>query len=189
MSINKTIASSILKLWGWKVKGEKPKFKKYVFLAAPHTSNWDFPIGRLSTTVMGIDNKVLMKKSWFFFPLGYIFKWLGAMPIDRSKSGTVIDYILRLFEEKDEFVFAITPEGTRSYVESWKTGFYTIATRANVPVVLGYLDFAKKETGVGPTIYLTGDKKADFEKIMQFYRTIGAKHPEKFNHNPSLGRK
>ncbi|NPD46695.1 MULTISPECIES: 1-acyl-sn-glycerol-3-phosphate acyltransferase [unclassified Lentimicrobium] len=188
MGINSKISGLVLKLWGWKVKGKRPDLKKFVFIAAPHTSNWDFPIGRLSTSVMGIDNKVLMKKSWFFFPLGYIFRWLGAMPIDRSKSGTVIDHILGLFEENDEFVFAITPEGTRSYVEFWKTGFYTIALRANVPLVLGYLDFVKKETGVGPTIYLSGNKDADFEKIMQFYRTIGAKYPEKFNQNPSLGR-
>jgi len=188
MTINAKISKAILSLFGWKVVGDKPKFKKFVFIAAPHTSNWDFPIGRLSNTVMGIDLKVLMKESWFFFPLGYIFKWLGAMPIDRSKSGTVIDHIIGLFRDQEEFVFAITPEGTRSYVEYWKTGFYTIAEKANVPIVMGYLDFEKKVTGIGPAIIPSGDREADFKKIIEFYSHVHAKHPHLFNKTPRLGR-
>lgn len=188
MTTNAKISKAILNLFGWKVVGEKPKYKKFVFMAAPHTSNWDFPIGRLSSTVMGIENKVLMKKSWFFFPLGYIFRWLGAMPIDRSKSGTVIDHILGLFKENESFVFAITPEGTRSYVEYWKTGFYTIAQKANVPIVMGYIDFKKKVTGIGPVIIPSGDKDADFKKILDFYKNVTARHPELYNQNPRFGR-
>jgi 1-acyl-sn-glycerol-3-phosphate acyltransferase len=188
MTFTGRISETILKLMGWKVKGEKPDLKKYVFLAAPHTSNWDFPLGRLSNSKLDIDLKVLMKKSWFFFPMGLIMRSLGAIPIDRSKSGTVMDYIIELFNKNDEFVFAITPEGTRSYVEYWKTGFYYIALKANVPIVCGYLDFDKKETGVGPVIYPTGNVEEDFEKIMSFYRTITAKHPEKFNQFPHFGK-
>jgi len=188
MSLTGRISKIILILMGWKVEGEPPSIKKFVFIAAPHTSNWDFPIGRLSTSVLGINLKVLMKKSWFFFPLGYIFSWLGAMPVDRSKSGTVIDHIVSLFKEQEEFVFAITPEGTRSYVEFWKTGFYTIALKANVPIVLGYLDFKKRVTGVGPTILLSGDKEADFKKITDFYSQVHAKHPKLYNKTPRLGR-
>jgi len=188
MTINAKISKAILNLFGWKVVGERPKYKKFVFIAAPHTSNWDFPIGRLSNSVMGIELKVLMKKSWFFFPVGYVLKWLGAMPIDRSKSGTVIDHIVGLFKEKEEFVFAITPEGTRSYVKYWKTGFYTIAQKANVPIVLGYLDFGKKETGIGPVIFPSGDRDADFKKIVEYYRHVKARHPELYNQNPRLGK-
>jgi len=186
MSITSKISYAILKLGGWKIKGEKPEHKKFVFLAAPHTSNWDFPIGRLTSSYLGVELKVLMKKSWFVFPIGGILRWLGAIPIDRSKSGTVIDHIVNIFNENDRFVFAITPEGTRSFVEKWRSGFYTIATKANVPIVCGYIDYAKKEAGVGPTIYPSGNAQKDFEKIMQFYRTVSAKFPEKFNPNPVL---
>jgi len=183
------LSGLILKLGGWKTIGPRPKEKKFVFLAAPHTSNWDFPIGRLTSGSLGIELKVLMKKSWFFFPTKYILNWLGAIPIDRSKGGTVIDNIVKLFEEKDEFVFAITPEGTRSYVDFWKTGFYTIAKKANVPIVLGFIDYKKKESGVGPIIYPSDDMEKDFKKIMEFYRTISAKFPENFNPNPRLGKR
>ena len=189
MSTSGKISKLILKLAGWNVKGERPKEKKFVFLAAPHTSNWDFPLGRLTNSYLEVDLKVLMKKSWFVFPFGVILRKLGAIPIDRSKSGTVIDYIVDIFNENEDFVFAITPEGTRSYVEYWKTGFYTIAQKANVPIVCGYLDYKKKETGVGPIIYPSGDVEKDFEKIMSFYRTINARFPEKFNLNPSFGKK
>jgi 1-acyl-sn-glycerol-3-phosphate acyltransferase len=189
MTFTGRISAFVLWLMGWKVKGEKPKHKKFVFLAAPHTSNWDFPIGRLSNSKLDINLKVLMKKSWFFFPMGLIMRGLGAIPIDRSKSGTVMDYIIDLFNKNEEFVFAITPEGTRSYVESWKTGFYYIALKANVPIVCGYLDFKKKETGIGPTIMPTGNAEEDFEKIMSFYRTIAPKHPDQFNLHPKFGKK
>ncbi|OYT15415.1 MAG: acyltransferase [Bacteroidetes bacterium 4572_77] len=188
MSITAKISTGILRLFGWKAKGPRPIEKKFVFLAAPHTSNWDFPLGRLTNSALEIELKVLMKKSWFIFPLGSLLRALGAIPIDRSKSGTVIDHIVSHFNEKDEFVFAITPEGTRSYVESWKTGFYTIAQKANVPIVCGYMDYEKKETGVGPTIYPSGDMEKDFEKIIGFYRTVNACYPENFNPNPQLGK-
>jgi len=188
MSFTGNISGGILKLAGWKTGGEKPKDKKFVFLAAPHTSNWDFPLGRLTSSKLEIPLKVLMKKSWFVFPFKAILLWLGALPIDRSKGGTVIDSIVRMFNEKDEFVFAITPEGTRSFVEYWKTGFYTIALKADVPIVCGYLDYKKKETGVGPTIYLSGDREKDFEKIMDFYRTVHPRFDEKFNKYPRLGK-
>jgi 1-acyl-sn-glycerol-3-phosphate acyltransferase len=188
MGFTGKISAGILKLAGWKTGGEKPKAKKFVFLAAPHTSNWDFPLGRLTSSKLEIPLKVLMKKSWFVFPIGGILRWLGAVPIDRSKSGTVIDYIVKLFNENDSFVFAITPEGTRSFVEYWKTGFYTIAKKANVPIVCGYLDYKNKKTGVGPIIYLSDDKEKDFEKIMAFYRTIHPRFEENFNKYPRLGK-
>lgn len=188
MTFTGKISATILKLMGWRVKGEKPDLKKFVLLAAPHTSNWDFPVGRLTNSMLDINLKVLMKKSWFFFPMGLIMRSLGAIPIDRTKSGTMIDHVIDLFNKNEEFVFAITPEGTRSYVEYWRTGFYYIALKAEVPIVCGYLDFDKKETGIGPIIFPTGNAEEDLEKIMSFYRTKAAKHPEKFNQHPHFGK-
>ena len=189
MSITGKISGAILRLAGWRVEGKKPKEKKYVILAAPHTSNWDFPLARLTNSQLKIKLKLLMKESWFFFPVNYILKYLGVVPIDRSKPGGLIDYVVDLFHTNEEFVFTIAPEGTRSYVEYWKTGFYTIAVKANVPILLAYVDYGKKIAGVGPLIYPSGDSTKDFEKIMEFYRTVEPRFPEKFNKNPQLGRK
>jgi len=189
MSFKKKFSSIVLKIIGWKVGGERPEEKKFVFLAAPHTSNWDFPLGMLTAWYLEIDLKVLMKKSWFIFPIKGLLLSIGAMPLDRSKGGTVIDGVVREFDERDAFVFSITPEGTRSYTESWKTGFYTIATRANAPIVCGYLDYGKKETGVGPIIYPQGDAEKDFGAILKFYRTVTPRYSQKFNMNPSFGKK
>jgi len=189
MSFKKKFAGIVFKIVGWRVGGERPKDKKFVFLAAPHTSNWDFPLGILTAWYLEIDLKVLMKKSWFIFPIKGLLLSLGAMPIDRRKGGTVIDAVVYEFDKRDAFVFSITPEGTRSYVESWKTGFYTIAAKANVPIVCGYLNYSKKETGVGPIVYLHGDAEKEFEEIMKFYRTIGPRFPAKFNKTPSFGKK
>jgi 1-acyl-sn-glycerol-3-phosphate acyltransferase len=133
----------ILWLFGWKVILPKFEEKSYVIVAAPHTSNWDFVVGRLAIGSVAIPQKVLMKKEMFFFPLKYVLKSLGAMPIDRKGSIKMVDYIIELFKQKDNFVFSISPEGTRSYVEKWKTGFYYIATEAKVPLVLGRLDYKK----------------------------------------------
>ncbi|MCK5775751.1 MAG: 1-acyl-sn-glycerol-3-phosphate acyltransferase [Bacteroidales bacterium] len=188
MAFSRKISGMVLRIAGWKVRGEKPKEKKYVFVAAPHTSNWDFPLARLTSSKMEIKLKLLMKKSWFVFPLNYIFNALGVIPIDRKKSGGFIDGIVEKFNTTDDFIFVIAPEGTRSYVESWKTGFYTIAVKAKVPIALAFVDYAKKETGIGPILYPSGDAQKDFEKIMKFYRTISPRFPEKFNLNPDFGK-
>ena len=189
MTITGKISELILSLAGWKINGVKPKEKKYVILAAPHTSNWDFPLARLTNSKLEINLKLLMKESWFFFPVNHILKYLGVVPVDRSKPGGLINHVVGLFNTNEEFVFTIAPEGTRSYVEYWKTGFYTIAVKAKVPIALAYVDYTRKETGVGPIIYPSGDADKDFEKIMTFYRTISPKFPEKFNRNPSFGKK
>ena len=189
MAISGKISGMILRMAGWTVKGEKPKEKQYVFVAAPHTSNWDFPLARLTNSQLEIKLKMLMKQSWFIFPLNYILNYLGVIPIDRSESGGVIGGIVEKFNTIDDFIFVIAPEGTRSYVESWKTGFYRIAEKAKVPIALAYVDYEKKETGIGPMIYPSGDMVKDFEKIMDFYRTISPRFPEKFNKNPHLGKK
>jgi 1-acyl-sn-glycerol-3-phosphate acyltransferase len=189
MSFTGKISGTILRIAGWKVKGEKPKEKKYIIIAAPHTSNWDFPLARLTNSQLKIDLKLLMKESWFFFPLNYLLKYLGVVSIDRSKPGGLIDHIANLFATNDEFIFAIAPEGTRSYTEYWKTGFYHIALKAQVPILLSYLDYGKKTAGVGPMIYPSGDALKDFEEIMSFYRSIQARFPKKFNQYPRLGKK
>ncbi|MCD6091648.1 MAG: 1-acyl-sn-glycerol-3-phosphate acyltransferase [Bacteroidales bacterium] len=179
------VSRFVLKLFGWKVVKQNIKEKSYVIVAAPHTSNWDFIIARLGVSWVGIPQKVLMKKEMFFFPLNYILRALGAMPIDRKGSIKMVDYIIQLFKEKDDFVFSISPEGTRSYVEKWKTGFYHIATKANVPLVFGRLDYKKKVLEFSDTFYPTGNFEKDFIKILDHFSDAYGLYPEKFNRKPA----
>jgi 1-acyl-sn-glycerol-3-phosphate acyltransferase len=179
-----SLSKFILWLFGWKVVLPKFSEKSYVIVAAPHTSNWDFIVGRLAIGSVRIPQKVLMKKEMFFFPLKYILKALGAMPIDRRGSIKMVDYIIALFKQKDDFVFSISPEGTRSYVEKWKTGFYHIAIKAKVPLVLGRMDFKKKVVEFSNVFYPTGNFDEDFVKILNFFKQAQGNYPEKYNPKP-----
>lgn len=177
-------AKFILWVFGWKVDQDLPKEKSYIIVIAPHTSNLDFLVGRLVIGSLRVPQRLLMKKEMFFFPLKYLLKSLGAMPIDRKASVKMVDYIVEMFKEKDDFVFAITPEGTRSFVKKWKTGFYHIATKANVPIALGKIDYKKKEAGLSKVIYPCGDFDKDFKEIIEYLNGVTARNPELYNSKP-----
>jgi 1-acyl-sn-glycerol-3-phosphate acyltransferase len=175
------LSKLIFWLSGWKIVGKNPKeLKKFVMVAAPHTSNWDFVYARAAYYLMDIRLKYTIKKELFFFPLGLFLKAVGGIAIDRSKKkGNMVKQMAAYFNEWDELALLVTPEGTRSYAKEWKKGFYFIALEAKVPIVLGYLDYAKKEAGVGPTIHPSGDIEADLITIKNFYKTITPRFPEK----------
>lgn len=178
-------AKFILWVFGWKVDQTIPKEKSYIILVAPHTSNWDFIVGRLVIGSLRVPQTVMMKKEMFFFPLKYLLKALGAMPINRKKSMKIVDYIVEQFNEKEDFVFSITPEGTRSYVEKWKTGFYYIASKANVPIVLGKIDYKRKRAGLADVIYPSGDFDKDFRIIVDVLSEVTGRNPEMYNPRPA----
>ncbi|MEQ8908652.1 MAG: lysophospholipid acyltransferase family protein [Vicingaceae bacterium] len=177
----KLLSRFIFWITGWKIVGENPKaLKKFVMIAAPHTSNWDLLYARAAYYLMSIRVKYTIKKELFFFPLGWFLKSLGGIPIDRNKKkGNMVQQMARNFKKWEELALLVTPEGTRSYAKEWKKGFYYIALEAKVPIVLGYLDYAKKIAGIGPVIHPSGDIEADLEKILTFYRGITPKYPEK----------
>ncbi|MCD6179475.1 MAG: 1-acyl-sn-glycerol-3-phosphate acyltransferase [Bacteroidales bacterium] len=175
----------ILWVFGWKVDQNIPKEKSFIILVAPHTSNWDFIMGTMVIGSLRVKQTVMMKKEMFFFPLNYLLKALGAMPINRKKSEKMVDYIADIFKEKDDFVFSITPEGTRSYVEKWKTGFYHIALKANVPIVLGKIDYEKKRSGLADVIYPSGDFEKDFKLIVSLLKDVKGRNPELYNPKPA----
>ena len=185
----KLLSQMVFWLLGWHVNNQIPKeVKHFVMIAAPHTSNWDLLFARGAFYIMGIPLKFTIKKEWVKFPLNLIMKPLGAIPIDRKpKNGglrkkRMVNVMADLFKEHEEsLVILITPEGTRSLAKKWKTGFYRIATEANVPIALGYLDYPIKEAGIGKLIYTTGDFKKDMEEINAFYSKKTAKFPKKFS--------
>ena len=170
----------IFKMAGWKAVVTIPEPAKSVICVAPHTSNWDFIIGKLFYWSLHRKSSFLMKKSWFFFPLGNLLRAAGGIPVDRNKRTSVTDQVATEFDEHETFHIAITPEGTRSLVKKWKMGFYHIAVKANVPIQLAYIDYRKKEMGITGIIYPTGDEKADLAKIHAFYKDVTAKNPKNF---------
>jgi len=167
-----------LRLAGWKLKGQPPNARKFVIIAYPHTSNWDFPLGLAACIVFRIKVYWLGKHSLFKGPAGPLMRWVGGIPIDRSKSHDFVQQSIDAFGQSDEMVMALTPEGTRSPVEKWKTGFYHIATGANVPIVPGYLDYAKKEAGFLESFFPSGDIDKDMLAIKSAYGTIQGKNAD-----------
>lgn len=163
------LAETSLHLAGWRFEGGLPPEKKYVCLAVPHTSNWD---GLLLVTLLrsiGLEMQWMIKDAWVKGPLGPVLRRLGAVAINRDRSTNVVEQMIEQFRKNDSFVLGIPPEGTRSRAEHWKSGFYHIARGAGVPVVPGYLDFARKRAGLGPAITMTGDVRADMDKLRAFY--------------------
>jgi 1-acyl-sn-glycerol-3-phosphate acyltransferase len=174
------IAKLYFGLIGWKTRYNlPPDLKKYVMIAAPHTSNWDFPICMAALSLMRVKVNYLAKKELFRFPLGPIMRFFGGIPVDRSRNTGMVDAMIAEFDKHNELVLMIPPEGTRGYVKEWKTGFYRVAVGAGVPIVLGYLDYGRKEAGLGKAFYPSGDYEKDLPLIQAFYRTMQAKHPER----------
>jgi 1-acyl-sn-glycerol-3-phosphate acyltransferase len=186
----KKISQWLLKLFGWKIEGTPPTgYKKMLIVEAPHTSNWDYPIGMLLITSVGIKVNVIIKKELFFWPLGPLLRWIGGIPIDRSGNLSKVDALARLFQEKEQLNLAITPEGTRSLNKNWKKGYYFIAVKAGVPIFLTAIDYKKKAGILGPLFYPSGDYEKDLKKIEDFYRGITARFPEKFSLSPQYADK
>ncbi len=173
----------LLNIAGWKLKITVEEPAKSVICVAPHTSNWDFLIGKLSYWATDREANFLMKKSWFVFPLGGLLRSMGGVAIDRSQKNSVTQQMANEFTLRAHFHLAITPEGTRSRTEKWKMGFYHIAVKAKVPIQLAYIDYKKKEMGICATLHPSGNEEADMQFIHQFYQSVTARHPEKFNRN------
>lgn len=168
-----------LRICGWRREGVLPDLPRYVMIAAPHTSNWDFPFTMAIAFAFRLKICWLGKHTLFRRPFGSLFRWLGGIPIDRTKSGDTVSQAIQAFREKARIVMLISPEGTRKKVRAWKTGFYHIALGANVPVLLAFLDYMKKVGGIGPLVRLSGNLEADMAMIRDFYVSVTPKHPEK----------
>ena len=180
--MNKFLAHFFLRIIGWRVIGDIPKeVKKAVIVCAPHTSNWDFPLALASFQIRGLKLNYFMKKSWFFFPLNFFFSATGGIPIDRSKSNGLIAAMISKMKQRDRMIVAIPAEGTRARVKVWRKGFYLIAKGANVPIVMGFVDFKRKEVGFSSPIYLTEDFDEDMKKIQIFFKEKTPRYPEKYN--------
>ena len=168
------------KLLGWKNNITVPIEDKCVICVAPHTSNWDLFIGKLMWGALGRDASFLMKKDWFFFPLGIIFRWMGGIPVDRNKKTALTEQLAVLFKERKQLCLAVTPEGTRKANPHWKKGFYYIALNAGVPIMFFGLDYSRKVIECTKTMIPSGDYDKDIVEIKQYFKDYKGKYPENF---------
>jgi 1-acyl-sn-glycerol-3-phosphate acyltransferase len=165
---------------GFREEVSEPFPAKYIIALAPHTSNWDFIIGMLFCRAKDFNCNFLMKKEWFFWPLGKLMHKLGGIPVYRSKKTGLTDIVADKAKEMDTFRLCITPEGTRKANKEWKKGFYYIALKANIPILLYGLDYKRKLIKCSRTFIPTGNVEKDMEEIKQYFTEFEGKHPERF---------
>lgn len=166
-------------LFKWKVVGTIPnELKKCVIIAVPHTSWWDFFLGIFSRGILKLEINYVAKKELFVFPFNYFFSWTGGAPLNRQKNENKVDSIVKIFEEKKIFRLAIAPEGTRKKVTEWKTGFYYMALKANVPIIPVAFDYGRKQVVYHEPFYPTGNIDADLKILKSHYKDVIGKVPE-----------
>jgi 1-acyl-sn-glycerol-3-phosphate acyltransferase len=164
---------------GWTAFGEVPSPRKFVLIAAPHTSNWDFVYFIGLTEQLGIMPHFMAKNSLFRWPFRRFMYDMGGVSVDRSSSQNYVQQMVDEFAKRDEFMLTIAPEGSRGNDGKWKTGFYQIALAAKVPFVIGMMDYSKKNGGLGPAMMPTGDYEADMAQVIKLYHSVVPKHPER----------
>jgi len=172
------IAKAIVRNSGWEIIGEVPSLDKAVYIAAPHTSNWDGFWLLVAKTALRLEARFLAKHTLFWWPLGALLSWFGAIPIDRSHGAEVVPQLVETFNKSAHFCLALAPEGTRKWMPHWKTGFYRIAVEADVPIVLGFIDYRSKKMGIGGVYKPSGDPDKDLEYLHNFYAPFTACRPE-----------
>ena len=182
--MKKLISKIIFQIIGWKVVGKLNYPDKCLVIAAPHTSNWDFFIGRCYAYIIGIVPKYLIKSELFLPILRSLIKWNGGIPVYRHSKNNVVDQITQIYNSTDKFILGISPEGTRRRVERWRTGFYHIAVKSEVPILLLKMDYEKKEIGIINEFHPSGDKDKDLLFIQNQYKNIKGKIPK--NYNPKI---
>ena len=165
---------------GWRLDIDQPHPAKYIICLAPHTSNWDFLLGQLYNGAEDMGNNFLMKKEWFAWPLGVLFRRLGGIPVYRQKHTSLTDALAETAKQAETFRLCITPEGTRSRVEEWKRGFYFIAMKAQLPILLYGVDYERKLIQCTKTIIPSGDVDRDMREIKLYFKDFHGKYPEKF---------
>ncbi|MGH0037064.1 MAG: lysophospholipid acyltransferase family protein [Myxococcota bacterium] len=174
------LARAFLRGTGWETEGGRPLQDRFVLIAAPHTSNWDLAYLLAMASTFELRISWMGKSTLFRGPMGSVMRRLGGVPVERSRRTNMVDALADEFARRDQLALVVPAEGTRSYTAHWKSGFYHIARTANVPIVMGYLDYTRKRGGFGPALLPTGDIRADMDQIRDFYGDKQGKYPECF---------
>ncbi|MBM7071096.1 lysophospholipid acyltransferase family protein [Shewanella sp. 202IG2-18] len=173
-----SLISWIFHKMGWRIEGELPPIDKYILIAAPHTSNWDFIIAVMAKFIVREDIHFLGKHQLFIPPWGWLFRALGGSPVNRNKNNNLVETAVHEFDVRNAYKLALAPEGTRSAVTRWKTGFYHIAQKANVPIVCIGLDFKNKAIIIQSPFEASGQMNDDMNLILDFFRSVNGKYPK-----------
>lgn len=170
-----------LVMWaiGWRIEGEEPDLAKYVVIVAPHTTNWDLPLFLFASFVVRIKGNWLGKHTIFWWPLGWLLRAFGGIPLNRTSSRNLVQQVVDEFNARERMILGLAPEGTRSKMPYWRSGFYHIALQAKVPIVLIFADYGRKVCGWGPIIHPTGDISADMDRIRDFCGKITPCRPDR----------
>jgi 1-acyl-sn-glycerol-3-phosphate acyltransferase len=182
-SLIKAFSVGFLKLTGWKIEGSlPPDGTRSVLIAAPHTSNWDLPYTLMVAFSLRLNIYWMGKQSIFRWPFGGLMKWLGGIPVNREQSTNLVSASAQAIQDASgNLQLVVPPEGTRSKTRYWKTGFYYIALGAKVPIVMAYMDYAHKRSGLGPIFEPTGDVEQDMTAIKAFYAPFKGKNAGQFD--------
>jgi hypothetical protein len=171
------LGRAFMALSGWNVTGKLPPDKKFVLIGAPHTSNWDFPFGLVTTFIFRLKVRWLGKDALFVGPMGVIMRALGGIAIDRKYPHGIVGQMASALQQADQLVILLAPSATRKKTLHWRSGFYHIAHQAKVPVVCGWLDYEKKEAHLGLSFIPTGNIKQDMDRIRDYYQDVQARRP------------
>lgn len=178
--ISQTLAQRMMSLFRWQIKGSVPNLPKMILIGAPHTSNWDFILTIGTMFALGVQFNWLAKDSMFRNPFGRAFRYLGGIGVNRSQSNNLVSAVVSEFQQRESILLAIMPEGTRTKVKRWKTGFYYMAMQAKVPILLITFDYGRKILKIGPIITPTGDIETDLPHIQAHYQNVKGKNPDKY---------
>lgn len=176
--LSRFIGQACLRLMGWREASQAPPIRKYVLIAAPHTTNMDLFYMLFASMAMRIPVTWMMKDTAFFWPIGAVWRKLGGVPVNRRAAANVVRQMVDVFNRNDDLALLIAPEGTRKAVAHWKLGFYWMALGAGVPVVPGYINHDRRRIGLGDPIHLSGDLEADFGRIRAFYHEMTGIYPD-----------
>lgn len=174
------LATTGMRLIGWRFEGPFPDVPKCVLIVAPHTSNWDFPVGVMAMYALGIRGTFLGKHTLFRFPLGVLMRFLGGVPVDRAAAGDVVGETVKHVQAHPGALIVLSPEGTRSLTTRWKSGFYRIAERGQLPILPIGFDYARKTIVFHPLFTVTGDLDRDVAALQALYRPSMAKFPAQY---------
>ena len=178
LTIGRWVGLTFMALTGWRVRGQAPTSVRTVIIAAPHTTNWDFVYLMAAAMVLKVRIHWLGKKELFAFPFGGVMRALGGISVDRAVSTNLVEQVAGRFETTDKLTVVIPPSGTRGRATHWKSGFYWIAHNAGASIVCGYLDYAKREAGLGYTFEPSGIPAQDMPRVRAFYEPITGKYPD-----------
>jgi len=175
----RTIATVLLRLGGWRIEGKPPDCRKYVLIAAPHTTNWDFVWVLTFAAYYGMRIQWIGKHTLFRFPYGWVMRRLGGVSVRRHQRQSLVKQMADALKAADSMCLVVPVEGTRGHVTHWKSGFYHIARTAGVPIAMGFLDYSRKRGGIGPLLEPTGDVRRDMDRLRAFYADKLGKFPAK----------